>query len=125
MYIVLCHIGLVPAFNAVQFDITRLYPVLACFGTAAWAGGWAACLLLRRRYFNTISSASARSHLPRTYKSYHFFPIFVSRIQTEANIRGINLLHLPLFIGNSDGIPPFTFPDMTCSILEEVCIFFS
>lgn len=65
-----------------------------------------------------------RRHLPRTDKSYHFFPVFVSRIQSQANTRGINLLHLPLFIGNSDGILVFTFLDMACSILEEVSIFF-
>lgn len=97
------------------------YPVLALALTLGQVAGLPTCF---------CSGASLkrfhqpwRRHLPRTVKSCHFFPIFVSRIQTEANTRGINLRHLHYFVGNSDGIPAFTFLDRTCSFLEEVSIF--
>lgn len=123
MYIVLGRIGLVPAFNGVQFDMAILYPVLACLAlTYGQVAGLPACFYSGASLIRFHQPR--RRHLPRTDKSYHFSPIFVSRIRTEANTGSINLLHLPLFIGNSDGIPVFTFLDRTCSILEEVSIFF-
>ena len=115
-------LSLVLAFNGVQFDMALLYPVLALALTHGQVAGLPACFYSGASLIRFYQPR--RRHLPRTDKSYHFFPIFVSRIQTEANTRGINLLHLPLFIGNSDGIPVFTFLDRTCSILEEVSIFF-
>lgn len=124
MHIVLCRIGLEPAFNGVQFDMALLYTVLAWFGTAAWAGGWAASLLLQRRFFNTISSASAQSLTENTQ-----ILSLLSDICFAYTARGKYWRHKSAsfysFCRKQLRNSCFTFPDRTCSFLEEVSFFFN